>query len=68
MLMFTDRGPRSVDERDVLAIYRGEQMGGYVGATLVLASGDEVSGCCLVAAIDRIESELANSLLPPEAA
>ena len=40
-----------------------------IGATLVLlASGEEISGRCLVAAVNRIESDLADQLLPPEAA
>ena len=68
MLMFTDRGPRSVDERDVIAVYRDETMGGYCNATVVLESGEEISGRCLVAAVNRIERELADQLLPPEAA
>ena len=69
MLLFTDRGPRSLDERDVIAVYRDDARGGYCNATLVLlASGEEISGRCLVAAVNRIESDLADQLLPPEAA
>ena len=66
--MFTDRGPRSIDDRDVIGVYCGDTLGGYCNAILVLASGEEISGRCLVAAVQRIESELADQLLPPEAA
>jgi hypothetical protein len=68
MLIFTAEGPRSIDERDVIAVYCGDALGGYCSATLVLASGEEISGHCLVAAINRIENEIADQLLPPEAA
>jgi hypothetical protein len=68
MLLFTDRGPRSIDERDVIAVYCGDTLGGYCSATLVLASGEEISGRVLTPAVQRIESEIANHLLPPEAA
>ena len=60
MLLFTDRGPRSIDERDVITVYRDTAVGGYCNATLVMASGEEISGRCLAAAIDRIASELAD--------
>jgi hypothetical protein len=40
-------------------------MGGYVSATLILSSGEEVSGMVLTAALDRLERELADHLLPP---
>ena len=68
MLIFTAEGPRSVDDRDVLAVYRDEAIGGYCNATVILVGGREISGRCLVAAVNRIESEIAASLLPPEAA
>jgi hypothetical protein len=68
MLLFTDRGPRSVDERDVIAVYRDDTLGGYCNAMLVLASGEEISGRVLAAAVNRIEHDLADQLLPPEAA
>ena len=28
MLLFTDRGPRSIDDRDVIAVYCGDTLGG----------------------------------------
>jgi hypothetical protein len=68
MLLFTDRGPRSIDDRDVLAVYRNAAIGGYCNATVIMVGGNEISGRCLVAAIERIEREIANTLLPPEAA
>ena len=67
MLMFTAEGPRSVDDRDVIAVYRGGGDGRYTHCTLVLHGGTEVSGAVLNAAIDRIENELAEAL-PPAAA
>ena len=68
MLIFTAEGPRSLDERDVLAVYRDEAMGGYCNATVIMVGGKEISGRCLVTAVNRIENEIANALLPPEAA
>jgi hypothetical protein len=68
MLLFTSEGPRSVDDRDVIAVYRNDALGGYCNATVIMASGEEISGYALVAAIDRIEREIADHLLPPEAA
>jgi hypothetical protein len=43
-------------------------LGGYCHATIIMASDDEISGRVLVAAIDCLERELAEGLLPPEAA
>ena len=60
MLLFTCEGPRSVDERDVIAVYRDAAMGSYCNATMILGGGEEISGRVLVAAIDRIEREIAN--------
>ena len=50
------------------AIYRNAAMGGYCDATVIMVGGKEISGRCLVAAVNHIESELADQLLPPEAA
>ena len=68
MLLYTAEGPRSVDDRDVIAVYRDAELGGYCNATAIMRGGKEISGRCLVAAIDRIESEIADKLVPPEAA
>jgi hypothetical protein len=68
MLLFTDRGPRSMDDRDVIAVYRDCSLGGYCNCTVIMVGGEEISGCALVAAIDHIEREIADNLLPPEAA
>ena len=67
MLLFTAEGPRSVDDRDVIAVYRDDAMGGYCQATLVLTSGEEVSGRALVADVKRVKRALADKLLPPAA-
>ena len=66
MLLYTAEGPRSLDDRDVLAVYRDEAMGGYCNATVIMVGGVGISGRCLVAAVNRIE--ITTSLLPPEAA
>ncbi len=47
MLMFAAEGPRSVDERDVIAVYRDSTMGGYCNAAVIMASGEEISGRAL---------------------
>jgi hypothetical protein len=44
MVLFSDRGPRSVPDEDVIFVYRDRAMGRYCSATLVLSSGEEVSG------------------------
>jgi hypothetical protein len=36
ILIFTAEGPRSVDDRDVLFVYRDNTVGGYCNATLVM--------------------------------
>jgi hypothetical protein len=60
MLIFSDRGPISVDDRDAIAVYRDSALGDYCNATVIMASGEEISGRVLVAAVDRIEHELAD--------
>lgn len=57
MLLFTCEGPRSIDERDVIYVYRAETMGRYCSATIVLADGRELSGLALVAALDASTGE-----------
>jgi hypothetical protein len=47
MLIFTDSGPRSVDDRDVLQVWRGGSDGRYTHCTLALVGGTEVSGAVL---------------------
>ena len=54
MLLFTCEGPRSIDERDVIYVYRAETMGRYCSATIVLADGRELSGLALVTALDAL--------------
>lgn len=58
MLMFTAEGPRSVDERDVLYVYRGDTVGRYVQVTAVFANGKEVTGLMLVEAVRKLEAKL----------
>jgi hypothetical protein len=67
MLIFTAEGPRSVDDRDVIAAYRENTVGGYCNATVILRTGQEISGRCVAAAIDKIEREIADNLMPPAA-
>jgi hypothetical protein len=66
MIVFSCEGVRSIDPTKVIAVFRDEAVGG--NATVVMIGGEEISGRCLVAAINRIESEIADQLLPPEAA
>ena len=64
MLIFTAEGPRSIDDHDVIAVYRVHTLGGYCPCTLVLNTGAEVTGMALSPALDKLE----RSLLPPAAA
>jgi hypothetical protein len=66
MLIFTAEGPRSVDDRDVIAVYRGGGDGRYTFATLVMADGTEIAGAVPNDALARLEGELAD-MLPPAA-
>ena len=68
MLMFTDTGPRSLDDRDVIAVYHEATGTSTCNATVILVGGGEVSGRVLITAVHRIEREIAEGLLPPEAA
>jgi hypothetical protein len=51
----------------VIAVCSDHRIGGYVSAMLILSSGKEVSGMMLTAALDRLEREIADHLLPPAA-
>ena len=53
MLLFTAEGPRSADDRDVIAVYRGGSDARYTFATVVMHGGNEVSGAAPTAALDR---------------
>jgi hypothetical protein len=44
----------ALDDRDVIAVYRDCSLGGYCNCTVIMVGGEEISGCALVAAIDRI--------------
>jgi hypothetical protein len=68
MVLFSDRGPRSVPDEDVIFVYRDRAMGRYCSATLVLSSGEAVSGLALVSALDRLPERLDALDLPPKAA
>jgi hypothetical protein len=63
MLMFTDRGPRHIDTRDVIHVYHGHDLDHYVQATVVMANGEEISGMVLAEALAKLEAQL-----PDEAA
>lgn len=60
MVIFTCSGPRTIDDRDVIFVYRDEAMGRYCSTTLVLTNGVEVSGLALIAALDQLERRLNN--------
>jgi hypothetical protein len=68
MLIFTAEGPRSVDDRDVLCIYRGGGDGRYTHCTLVMHHGAEISGAISNDALAALEARLADDISPPEAA
>ena len=67
MLIFSDRGPVSFDERNVVACYRGGSDGRYTFVTLALRDGSELSGAIANAALDALEAKL-DADLPPQAA
>jgi hypothetical protein len=67
MITFSDRGPRSIDERDVIAVYRGGNDGRYSYCTLVLRGGSEISGAVPNEALARLERELDDNAMPPAA-
>jgi hypothetical protein len=59
MLIFTPEGPRAVEEADVLALYRGKSGDkSYQTATLCMASGEEVAGFVLKAALNHLEATI----------
>lgn len=66
MLMFTAEGPRSIDERDAIAVYRGGSDGRYTFATLVMVDGTEIAGAVANEALARFEADLV-VVLPPAA-
>jgi hypothetical protein len=68
MLLFTCEGPRSVDDRDVLHVYRGQTLNRFAEVTLVMANGEEVSGLVLVKALDALQAKLDDCDPPPMAA
>jgi hypothetical protein len=68
MLIFTAEGPRSVDDRDVLHVYRRQTLNRFAEVTLVMANGEEISGLALVKALAALEARLANDAPPPMAA
>jgi hypothetical protein len=67
MLIFTAEGPRSIDDRDVLHVYRGQALNRFA-VTLVMANGEEVSGLVLVKALAALEARFADDAPPPMAA
>lgn len=44
MLIFSPEGPRTIDDRAVIAVYTGGGDGRYTFATLALANGTEIAG------------------------
>jgi hypothetical protein len=68
MLLFTDRGQRSVADADVPFVYRGATVASYCGVTVVMANGEEISGRTLTAAVDALQAKLNDMTPPPMAA
>jgi hypothetical protein len=65
MLIFADRGPRSVDDASIVACYPGHEMGMYVQVIVALANGEEISGLAIPEALARLQERLG---FPSEAA
>lgn len=56
MQIYTADGPRSVDDRDVVFVYRNEADGWfYVAVTLCMSSGSEISGRVRIASLDALD-------------
>jgi hypothetical protein len=68
MLLYTPEGPRSIDDRDVLHVYRGGGDGRYTHCTLFLLSGIEISGAAPNDALAALDARLADDAPPPMAA
>jgi hypothetical protein len=68
VMIWSAEGPRSIDDRDVVFVYRDSGVSRYCQATLVLSNGQEVSGRALVAAVDKLAAKLDDKPLPPVAA
>jgi hypothetical protein len=69
MWIFTCEGPRSVDDRDVLYVFREPSItSAYCNATLVMANGQEVSGRALTVGVDGALQAKLNDATPPIAA
>ena len=64
MLIFSESGPRNIDDREVAAVYLGGGDGRYTFATLVMADGTEVSDPVANDALARVQDELADPMLP----
>jgi hypothetical protein len=67
MLIFAAEGPRSFDDRDVLAVYAGGDDGRYTFATLVMDNGTEIAGAIGNDVLARLEADLVADMLPPAA-
>jgi hypothetical protein len=61
MMLFSTNGPRSISDERVIFVFRDHAMGRYCAATLVLDTGEEISGLALVAALDALEAKLAEA-------
>jgi hypothetical protein len=57
MLLFTAEGPRSIDERDVIAVYRDSSVGAYCNVTVIMLGGEEISGRAVAALISTLDDE-----------
>jgi hypothetical protein len=55
MLIFTAEGRKSIDDRDVIAVYPGGGDGRYFYAVFMMDDGTEVSGAVEHGALPRIQ-------------
>jgi hypothetical protein len=64
LLVSTSRGVWTVNSLDVIAVNTGRRTGGYIPATLILRDSTEITGMVLTVALERLEREIADRLLP----
>jgi hypothetical protein len=65
MIVFSDRGPISIDASEVVACYRGGGDRRYTHCTLVLLGGKEIEGAVANAALRDLEARLNEGAPPP---
>lgn len=63
MVVFSCEGVRSVDDRDVLYVFREPSITSrWCHVTLVMANGEEISGRAIAEAVSALQTKLAEHL------